>query len=114
MWIPPPGGFPRKGGSEAAVKVIVELKAKPGMRDELKSLFERLIAELGPSLASKGSLGSALYEALDDPDMLVEIADWESAEAREAVMQDPAAADALAAGLELLAAPFKATVLQVP
>ena len=72
-----------------AVKVVVELKTKPGKRDELKRLFETLMAEIGPSLKEKGSLGSTLYAVLDDPDLLVEIADWESAEAHEAVMRDP-------------------------
>ena len=62
-----------------AVKVVVELKTKPGKRDELKRLFETLMAEIGPSLKEKGLLGSALYAVLDDPDLLVEIADWESA-----------------------------------
>ena len=95
-----------------AVKVVVELKTKPGKRDELKCLFETLMAEIGPSLKEKGSLGSTLYAVLDDPDLLVEIADWESAEAHEAVMRDPATAEALAPGLELLASPFKAMILQ--
>jgi len=96
-----------------AVKVIVELRAKPGRRDELKNLLHQLMAEVGPALKGKGSLGSTLYEVLDDSDTLVEIADWESAEARDAVMQDQATAQALAPALELLAAPFKATVLQL-
>lgn len=39
-----------------------------------------------------GLLGSSRYEKLDDPDVLVEIADWVSAEAREAHMKDAAAA----------------------
>ena len=30
-----------------AVKVVVELKTKPGKRDELKRLFETLMAESG-------------------------------------------------------------------
>src|SRR5215813_13966881 len=98
--------------AEMAVKVVVELKTKPGKRDELKRLFETLMAEIGPSLKEKGSLGSALYAVLDDPDLLVEIADWESAEAHEAVMRDPATAEALAPGLELLASPFKVMILQ--
>src|SRR5215831_18991109 len=99
-----------EGEAEMAVKVVVELKTKPGKRDELKCLFETLMAEIGPSLKERGSLGSALYVVLDDPDLLVEIADWESAEAHEAVMRDPA--EALAPGLELLASPFKAMILQ--
>jgi quinol monooxygenase YgiN len=52
---------------------------------------------------------------LDDPDVLVEIADWESAEAREAHMHEAAATGAYAPLLELLAAPFRVTVIsQLP
>jgi len=36
-----------------AVKVVVELKTKPGKRDELKCLFETLMAEIGPSLTER-------------------------------------------------------------
>ena len=43
--------------------------------------------------------------------MLVEIADWESAEARDVHMQEAAATGAYAPLLELLAAPFRATVI---
>jgi quinol monooxygenase YgiN len=95
-----------------AIKVIVELRAKPGQRDELKNLLHLLIAELGPALKEKGSLGSSFHEVVDDPDTLVEIADWETAASREAVMSDPATAEAMAPLLELLAGPFKATVLE--
>lgn len=96
-----------------AVKVIVELKAKPGRRDELTNVLRTLMAELGPALEGKGSLGSALYEVVDDPDALVEIADWEAAEARDAVMGDPATGEAMAPLLELLAEPFSATVVRI-
>ncbi len=96
-----------------AFKVIVELRAKPGRRDELKNVIHTLMAELGPALKEKGSLGGALYDVVDDPDALVEIADWETTEARDAVMSDPAAAEAMAPLLDLLAEPFKATVIQL-
>jgi quinol monooxygenase YgiN len=92
-----------------AIKVIVELQAKPGWRDELKSVLESLIAAQGPG--QDGFLGSTRYEVLDDPDVLVEIADWESAEAREAHMQQAAATGAYAPLFELLAVPFRATVI---
>jgi quinol monooxygenase YgiN len=92
-----------------AIKVIVELQAKPGRRDELKSVLESLIAAQGPG--QDGFLGSTRYGVLDDPDVLVEIADWESAEAREAHMQQAAATGAYAPLLELLAVPFRATVI---
>ena len=63
------------------IKVIVELRAKPGRRTELKSVLESMIATQGPR--QHGFLGSTRYEVLDDADLLVEIADWESAEARD-------------------------------
>ena len=54
-----------------AVKVIVELQAKPGRRDELRSLIEQLATRDRPS----GYHGSTYYESLDDPDLLIDIAD---------------------------------------
>ena len=93
-----------------AIKVIVELQAKPGRRAELEGLIESIVAEHGPS--QRDFLGSTRYEVLDNPDMLVEIADWESAEARAAHMQESAATGAYEPLLELLAAPFRATVIK--
>jgi quinol monooxygenase YgiN len=49
---------------------------------------------------------------LDDADTLVEIADWESAQARTAHMQHAAATDAYTPVLELVAAPFRVTVIR--
>jgi len=93
-----------------AIKVIVELQAKPGKRAELKSLLESVAATLGPG--EPGFLGSTRYEVLDNPDILVEIADWESAEVREEAMQQAMASGAYAPLVELLAAPFRATVIR--
>jgi quinol monooxygenase YgiN len=92
-----------------AIKVIVELQAKPGKRLELKKLLERVVATLGPD--APGFLGSTRYEVLDNPDILVEIADWESVEERAAAMQQAMASGAYAPLGELLAAPFRATVI---
>jgi quinol monooxygenase YgiN len=93
-----------------AISVIVELQAKPGRRDELQDLLERLIADHGRS--EDGFLGSTRYEVLDNPDVLIEIADWESVEARDAHMQHAAGTGAYSPLLDLLAAPFRATVIQ--
>lgn len=93
-----------------SIKVIVELQAKPGRRAELKTLIERIVAEHGPG--QRGFLGSTRFEVLDNPDILVEIADWESAEARSMHMQESAASGAYAPLMELLAAPFRATVIR--
>jgi len=93
-----------------AIKVIVELQAKPGMRDELKRLLDGMVAEHGP--AQDGFLGSARYEDLANPDMLIEIADWESPEARAVHMEEAAASGAYAPLIEMPAAPFRATVIR--
>jgi hypothetical protein len=44
--------------------------------------------------------------------MLVEIAEWQSAEARRVHMEEAAATGAYAPLLEMLAAPFRATVIK--
>ena len=65
-----------------AIKAIIELKAHPGKRDELKAFIDNLVATYGPG--GPGFIRSTRYEVLGDPDRLVEIAEWESVEAREA------------------------------
>ena len=93
-----------------AIKVIVELQAKPGGRNELAALLDSIVAKEGSTL--RGFLGSTSYEVPDNPDMLVEIAEWESAEARLVHMEEAAATGAYAPLLELLAAPFRTTVIR--
>ena len=68
------------------------------------------MAEQGPT--QRGFLGSTRYEVFDNPDMLIEIAEWESAEARAAHMEEAAATGAYEPLLEILAAPFRATVIR--
>ena len=93
-----------------AIKVIVELQAKPGRQAELKDLLESVSATLGPG--EPGFLGSTRYEVLDNPDIVVEIADWVSADVRAAAMQQAMASGAYTPLGELLAAPFRATVIR--
>ena len=93
-----------------AIKVIVELQAKPGRRAELEDLLESVVASQGPG--QRGFVGSTRYEVLDNPDMLIEIADWESAEARRAHMEESANTGAYAPLIEMLAVPFRATVIK--
>ena len=92
-----------------AIKVIVELQAKPGKRAELMHLLTGVVATLGPR--ASGFLGSTCYEVLDNPDIVVEIADWETADARASAMQQAMDSGAYAPLGELLAAPFRATVV---
>jgi len=96
--------------NEATIKVIVELQAKPGKRAELKNLLESVVTRLGPD--EPGFLGSTRYEVLDNPNIVVEIADWASAEVRAAAMQKAMASGAYAPLEDLLSAPFRATVIR--
>jgi quinol monooxygenase YgiN len=93
-----------------AVRVIVELKARPGMRDALVQLMESLVATEGAD--QQGFLGSSRYEVVDEPDTVVEIAEWESAEARMRHMEEAASTGVYAPLGELLAAPFRVTVVR--
>ncbi len=91
-----------------SVTVLVEFRARPGQRDELGGLIERMT--VGPPMP--GSLGSMFFRAVDDPDLLIEIVEWESVDKREAVRQRLEETDALAPLLALLGAPIKETVLE--
>ena len=92
------------------IKVIVELQAKPSKRTELKHLLESVATTLGPT--EPGFLGSTRYEVLDNPDIVIEIADWVSVDVRAAAMQQALTSGAYAPLEELLAAPFRATVIR--
>ena len=96
--------------NETSIKVIVELHAKPGRRTELKNLLESMTAKYGPG--QPGFLDSLRYEVIDNPDILVEIADWASAEVRAVAMQQAMTDGAYTPLEELLAAPFRATVIR--
>jgi quinol monooxygenase YgiN len=91
-----------------AVKVIVELEAQPGRRDELRSLIQELATRERP----EGFQGSTYYESLDDPDVLIDIAEWESPEARTSHLSKAMGAGAYGPVLALLAGPVRATVIR--
>jgi len=96
--------------NETSIKVIVELHAKPGKRAELKNLLKSVVARYGS--VQPGFLGSLQYEVIDNPDILVEIADWTSVEVRATAMQQAMTDGAYAPLEDLLAAPFRATVIR--
>ena len=64
-------------------------------------------ATYGPK--APGFLGSTQYEMLDSPDGLVEIAEWESAEAQAAAVEQATATGVYSPVIELVAVPFRAT-----
>lgn len=92
-----------------AIRVIVEFQAKPGARAELVGVLEGVMATLGPTIS--GFLGSTLYEVLDSPDALVEIADWDSADAQAAAVRQAMESGIYGPVLELVAAPLEVTRL---
>ena len=89
------------------ITVVIEFQARPGARAELKSLLADISATHGPK--APGFLGSTQYDMLDNPDGLVEIAEWESAEAQAAAVEQATASGVYAPVVELVAAPFRAT-----
>jgi quinol monooxygenase YgiN len=91
------------------IKVVVEFQAKPGARAELKGLLAAISATHGSQVP--GFLGSTVYEVLDSPDGLVEIAEWDSLEAQAAAVQQAMADGVYSPVVELVAAPFRATRL---
>jgi quinol monooxygenase YgiN len=90
-----------------AIRVIVEFQAKPGARGELASALDDIMATIGPGIP--GFMGSTLYEVLDNPDALIEIAEWDSADAQAAAVEQAMASGVYAPVFELVAAPLKAT-----
>ena len=93
-----------------SIKVIIEFRVKPGKRGELHSTLEALVEDQGSGL--EGYLGSTRYEVVDDPDLLVEIAEWTTVEARVKHLEEAKATGAFATVFELLAGPPRATILR--
>ena len=93
-----------------AVTAISEFKLQPDRRYEFVRLFESLVAQHLESMRAAGCHSATIYVVLDDPDKAVEISEWESAEARERMMQSEAMG-VFAPLFELLAAPPSATVV---
>ena len=89
------------------IKVVIEFQAKPGVRAELKKLLADISAAHGPQ--APGFLGSMVYEAIDDPDGLVEIAEWESPEEQRAAVELALSTGVYAPVFDLVASPFKVT-----
>lgn len=93
-----------------AITVIVELRTKPGRREDLARAVGSFAEK--PGAVPPGMLGVNLYGMVDDPDVLVEISDWESVEAHDAAMQQAAGDPDFAAITDILAAPFKQAVVR--
>jgi quinol monooxygenase YgiN len=92
------------------IKVIVELQAKAGKQAELKRLLQSVQAKFASG--QPGFLGSTYHAVLHNPNIVVEIADWASAEVWAATMQEVMASGDYGPLEELSAAPFRATVIR--
>ena len=95
-----------------AVKAISEFTIQPGRRDDFVRLFESLVAEHMESVRAAGCRSAILHVVVDDPDRAVEIAEWDTAEAREEMLRSEAAMSAFAPLFELMAAPPNSTVVE--
>jgi quinol monooxygenase YgiN len=96
-----------------AIKAISEFTVQPDRREEFVSLFESLVAQHQSPMRSAGCSASTIFAVVDDPDKAVEISDWESAEARDAMAQSEAMA-AFSPLFEMLASPPIVTVVRPP
>jgi heme-degrading monooxygenase HmoA len=84
-----------------AIKSIVEMKAKPGRRDELLSTLQHMSADDAP-----GFIAAQHYRNVEDEDAIIGIYDWKSNEERVAWSQsvDPATREQL---IDVLATPMR-------
>ena len=92
-----------------AIKTIIELQAKPGRRDELIKAMDNVLASMKEA---KGFLGVSRYEVIDNPDSLIEIAEWDSAEARQKWLEQSMVTGSLNSLMGLLGVPFKAITVR--
>jgi quinol monooxygenase YgiN len=88
------------------IKVVIEFQAQPGRRDELRKALAGIATTHGPN--APGFLGSTQYATLDHEDGLVEIAEWESADAQAEAVQAAMTTGIYAPVMELVAEPFRA------
>jgi len=92
-----------------AIKTIIELQAKPGTRDKLIEAMDNVLTSMQEA---KGFLGVSRYEVIDNPDNLVEIAEWETPEARQTWLEQSMATGSLSNLMGSLGVPFKAITIR--
>ena len=92
-----------------AIKTIIELQAKPGERDQLVKAMDNVLASMKEA---KGFIGINRYEVIDNPDSLIEIAEWESPEARQTWLEQSMVTGSLSSLMGRLGVPFKAITVR--
>jgi heme-degrading monooxygenase HmoA len=94
-----------------SIKAIIELQAKPGKREDVLKALE---AVHDSRQGFPGFIGFSRYEVIDNPDNVIEIAEWETPEARQAWLEQSIESGVMKRLIETLGVPFKAiTVRQV-
>jgi quinol monooxygenase YgiN len=91
------------------IKVIIELQAKPGKRDDLLKALEGVHES---RKNASGFLGFSTYEVIDNQDSLIEIAEWVSPEARRVWLEKSTALGVLSNLISTLGVPFKAITIR--
>ena len=91
------------------IKTIIELQAKPGQRANLMKAIDEVLVSMK---ASSGFIGVTRYEVIDNPDSLIEIAKWETPEARQTWLEKSMASGVLSQLMGLLSVPFKAITVR--
>jgi len=86
-----------------ALKSIVEMKAKPGRRDELLSMLQQMQMS---AVDAPGFITAEYYGNVEDEDTVIGIYDWKSNEERVAWSQsvDPGTREQL---IDVLATPMR-------
>jgi len=92
-----------------AIKTIIELQAKPGERNQLVKAMDNVLLSMKEA---KGFIGINRYEVIDNPDSLIEIAEWESPEARQTWLEQSMVTGSLSNLMGTLGVPFKAITIR--
>lgn len=91
------------------IKTIIELQSKPGERDELMKALDDVLASMKNA---RGFLGVKRYEIIDNPDSLIEIAEWNSPQDRQTWLEQSMKTGALNRLTLTLGTPFKAITVR--
>jgi len=92
-----------------AIKTIVELQAIKDKRDDLIQALDDVLASMQNA---PGFIGVKRYEIIDNPDSLIEIAEWASSEARQRWLEQSMKTGALNRLTLTLGKPFKAITIR--
>lgn len=91
------------------IKAIIELQAKPGKREDVLKALEAVHES---RQGFPGFIGFSRYEVIDNPDSVIEIAEWQTPEARQAWLEQSMVSGVMNRLIETLGIPFKAVTVR--